>query len=61
MIPFINAEPVAVAGALRAVLWALVLLGLIALDEKQLAAIAIAAELVLTLLTRSRVCPTGSV
>jgi hypothetical protein len=61
MIPFINAEPVAVAGALRAVLWALVLLGLIALDEKQLAAIAIAAELVLTLLTRSRVSPTGSV
>jgi hypothetical protein len=58
MIPFINAEPVAVAGALRAVLWALVLLGLIALDEKQLAAIAIAAELVLT---RSRVSPTGSV
>lgn len=46
-------EPVALAGAVRAVLYALVLLGAIALNVEQLAAIAIALELVLTMIVRS--------
>lgn len=48
-------EPVAIAGALRAVLHALVLLGIIALDAEQLAAVSIAVEFVLTLVLRSAV------
>lgn len=55
----LNAEPVAVAAAFRSVLWALVLVGVITLDEPQLAAIAIAIEAVLALFVRSKVSPTA--
>lgn len=44
-------EPAAIAGAIRAILFAAVLFGL-AVDEKQLAGIALALELVLTLFVR---------
>jgi hypothetical protein len=53
----LNKEPVVIASAVRAVLWALVLLGAITLEEPQLAAIALALEAVLALFTRSRVTP----
>lgn len=42
-------EPVVIAGTIRSVLFVLVLAGLIVLDEKLLAAIALGAELVLGL------------
>lgn len=50
-------EPVAIAGAVRAVLHSLVLLGIFLLDAEQLAAISLAVELVLTLVLRSAVTP----
>lgn len=56
-INFLKAEPVAIAAAFRSVLWALVLIGAIALDQAQLAAIAIAVEAVLALLVRRSVTP----
>lgn len=46
-------EPIAIAGAARSILFVLVLMGAVILDEKQLAGIAIALELVLGLLSRS--------
>jgi len=45
-------EPVAIAGGLRSVLFVAVLLGAVLLDEKQLAGIALALELVLGLFAR---------
>ena len=45
-------EPVVSAGALRSILYVLILVGLIVLDEKQLAAIALALEVVLGLFAR---------
>lgn len=48
-------EPVAIAGAIRAALHALVLLGVVVLDAEQLAAVSLAVELVLTLVLRSAV------
>ncbi len=54
-------EPVAIASAIRAVLHSLVLLGVIALDESALAGISLAIELVLALVLRSAVTPTGHV
>lgn len=45
-------EPVVIAGTVRSVLYILVILGAIALDEKQLAGIALGLELVLGLLSR---------
>jgi len=48
-------EPVAIAGAIRAVLYSLVLLGAIHVDESALAGIALAIELVLSLFLRSAV------
>lgn len=55
-----NKEPVAIAGAIRSVLFVLVLMGLVALDEKQLAGIALALELVLGLFARQASTPTAS-
>lgn len=48
-------EPVAIAGAVRAVLHTLVLLGVIALDAPALSSISLAIELVLTLVVRQSV------
>jgi hypothetical protein len=48
-------EPIAIAGAVRSVLFVGVLLGAVVLDEKQLAGIALALELVLGLLARQGV------
>jgi hypothetical protein len=45
-------EPVVIAGAVRSVLYVLVLLGLVAFDDKQLAAIALGLEVVLGLFAR---------
>ena len=52
-------EPVAIAGAVRVLLMTAVLFGL-AIDEKQLAGIALALEIVLTLFVRSQVTPVES-
>jgi predicted Kef-type K+ transport protein len=49
----LSKEPVAIAGALRSILWVGVLMGLVLLDEKQLAGIAIGLELVLGLFARA--------
>ncbi|HEV8489043.1 MAG TPA: hypothetical protein VGQ58_04585 [Candidatus Limnocylindrales bacterium] len=46
-------EPVVIAGAVRSILFVLVLLSLVTLDEKQLAGIALGLELVLGLFTRA--------
>lgn len=54
----LSKEPVAIAGAIRSVLFVLVLVGLIAIDEKVLAGIALAAEVVLGLFVRNSVTPT---
>lgn len=51
-------EPVVIAGAIRSVLWVLILLSVIAMDEKQLAAVGLALEVVLGLFTRSTTTPT---
>ena len=53
-------EPAAIAGAVRLVLLALVLLGVFVIDEKQLAGIAIALEVVLTLFVRQSSTPTAA-
>jgi hypothetical protein len=53
-------EPAVIAGAVRSVLWVLVLMSVIVLDEKQLAGIALAAEVVLTLFVRQTSTPTAS-
>lgn len=50
-----EAEPTAIAEAVRQVLFVAALLGLIVLDEKALAAIAIAVSGVLSLLVRQNV------
>ena len=46
-------EPVVIAGAIRSILWVLVLLGAILLNAEQLAGIALVLELVLGLFVRS--------
>lgn len=46
-------EPVVIAGALKSVLWVGVLMGLVLLDEKQLAGIALGLEVVLGLFARA--------
>lgn len=51
----LESEPVAIAAAVRAVLYSLVLLGVIVLDEAALAGIALAIELVLSLFLRNAV------
>ena len=51
-------EPVAIASGIRAILFVAVLFGL-AVDEKQLAAIALAAEVVLGLIARQASTPTA--
>ena len=45
-------EPVVLAGAIRSVLYVLVLVSVVALDEKQLAGIALGAEVILGLFAR---------
>lgn len=57
----LQSEPAALAEAVRQVLFACVLLGVIALDEHQLAAIAAALSAVLTVLTRRQVTSPKSV
>jgi hypothetical protein len=52
----LNKEPVAIAAALKTVLFVAVLFGL-AINEQQLAGIAIALEVVLGLFVRSKVTP----
>lgn len=52
-------EPVAIAGAVRSVLWVLVLLGVVLLDEKALAGIALALEVVLGLFARAQTTSTA--
>lgn len=54
-----NKEPVVIAGAIRSILFVAVLLSAIALDEKQLAGIALALELLLGLFARSKSTPTS--
>ena len=46
-------EPVVIAGAIKSVLWVFVILGLVVLDEKQLAGIALSLELLLGLFART--------
>lgn len=53
-------EPVAIAGAIRSVIFVAVLLGAVALDEKQLAGIAIALELALGLFARNVSTPNAN-
>lgn len=53
-------EPAVIAGVVRSVLFALVLAGLLVIDEKVLAASALALELVLTLFVRGSTTPTAS-
>lgn len=53
-------EPAAIAGAIRAVLWLLVLLGVVDLVDDQLAALALALEVVLTLFVRQTSTSTAS-
>ena len=55
-----NREPVAIAGAVRSILYVLILMGAIMLDEKQLAGIALALEVVLGLFARGAVTPTAA-
>jgi len=52
-------EPVAIAGAIRGVLWVLVLAGVLVWDAKLLAGVGVALELVLGLLARQAVTPTA--
>lgn len=52
-----NKEPALVAEAVRAVLLVLVVLGVIQLDEKALAAILVALSAILSLFVRSKVTP----
>ena len=60
MLPFIGKEPVVVASAVRAVLHACVLVGVLTLDAEALAAISIAVEAVLVVFTRQNVTPTAN-
>lgn len=53
-------EPVVIAGAVRSVLFVLVLMSLVVLDEKQLAGIALALEVVLGLFARQASTPVSS-
>lgn len=57
---FLQREPVAIAGALRSILWLAVLLGWVALDEAALAGIALTAEVVLGLFARNATTPTAA-
>lgn len=52
-------QPVAIAGALRSILYVLVLAGVLHMDADLLAGIALAAEVVLGLFAFSQVTPTS--
>ena len=54
-------QPVAIASAIRAILLVFVLAGVVALDEKLLAGIALAIEIGLSLFTWSSVVPVAKV
>jgi hypothetical protein len=54
-------EPAVLAGAVRSVLMTLVLMGLLVIDEKQLAGIALALEVVLTVFVRQSSTPNVTV
>lgn len=54
-------EPAVIAGAMRAVLHTLVLLGILVLDAPQLAGISLMLEVVLTLFVRASVTPNVNV
>ena len=54
-------EPAVIAGSIRSILMVAVLLSLVALDEKQLAGIALGLELVLTLFVRQSSTPNVTV
>ena len=60
MLPFIQREPAVVAGAVIAVLQALVLFNVVQVDEIQLAAINTALIAVLSLLVRQNSTPTSA-
>ena len=53
-------EPVVIAGAVRSILFVLVLLSVVTLDDKQLAGIALGLELLLGLFARSNTTSTSS-
>ena len=53
-------QPVAIAGALRSVLFVLILAGLVVMDEKLLSAIALSAEVLLNLFVWNAVKPVAS-
>lgn len=53
-------EPAAIAGAIRAILFVLILAGVLVWDEKMLASVALALEVVLTLFVRQTSTPTSS-
>lgn len=55
-VPFFNREPVAIAAAIRAVLYVAVLYGF-NMSPEQMTAVVIAVESVLGLITRSQVTP----
>jgi hypothetical protein len=56
----LDKEPVAIAAAIRSVLFVLVLTGLLLIDEKLLAGVALAAEVVLGLFVRNASTSTAS-
>ncbi len=53
-------EPVVIAGAVRSILFVLVLLSVVTLDDKQLAGIALGLELLLGLFARSNSTSTSA-
>jgi len=56
----LDKQPVAIAGALRSVLFVLILAGVLVMDEKLLSAIALGAEIVLGLFVYNASTPTSS-
>lgn len=53
-------EPAVIAGAIRSILWVLVLLGVVVLDEAALAGIALGLEAILTLFVRHTSTPVAA-
>jgi hypothetical protein len=56
----LSKEPIVIAGALRSILYILVLAGIIAMDTELLAAVALAAEVVLGLFARQASTPVAA-
>ena len=57
---FLSKEPVAIAGALRSILYVLILAGILHMNAELLAAIALAAEIVLGLFARQASTPVAA-